>query len=109
MAQKQTAFVVVSKDWIDTGVRYMLNGGNMSRSTTGTHLVIGEVDDASDQRGLWLKKVTTTKLTKDGSPVTMKFMIPWSFIFGCGLADDEEDKPKPGFPTGGTLIWEEPQ
>ena len=89
MVHKKTAFVVVSKDWINTGVRHLLNHGRGSHSTGDTHLVIAPLDDASDHRGLWLSGITTTQLTADSSSVTMKFMIPWSAILGLGLIDEE--------------------
>ena len=101
MAQKQTAIVVVNKSWIDTAVRHLVNNGQTSRSTGETHLLIGDVEDASDHRGLWLKNILTNQLTRDGSPITMKLMIPWSFIVGVGLADDDlQGKMKPGFNGG---------
>jgi hypothetical protein len=103
MAQKQTAIVVVSKDWINTGVRFLVNHGKKSGTIGGspdTHLVIAPVDDASDHRGLWLKGITTTELTTDTSPVTLKFMIPWSFVLGLGLIDGERNSV--GFKAGET-------
>lgn len=102
MAQKQTVIVVVSKEWMDTGVRHLVNHGATSRSTSSTHILIGDVEDTSDQRGLWLKNVKTAQLTADRSTVSMKF------IFGLGLLDDEPVKPRPGFPSEGTQTWDEP-
>ena len=82
--------MVVSKDWINTaGVRHLVNHGRESRSTGETHLVIADLEDTSDHHGLWLKNVNTTSLKPDGSNVTMRFMIPWSFIVGLGVVDRE--------------------
>jgi hypothetical protein len=110
MAQKQTAFVVVSKDWIDSGARYFINNGEMSSSTTNTHIVIGEVEDATNERGLWLKNVKTTGFTRASSPgvaVTMRVLIPWAFVLSLGLVvDHETGKTKLGYPEG-AHIWEE--
>lgn len=90
MAQQQRVTVVVSKDWIDTGVHYLLNSGAPTRSTASGHIIFGNLEDASDHRGLWLKNVRTTCLTTDRSPVTMKLMIPWTFVFAFGVIDEGE-------------------
>ncbi len=87
MAQKQTAIVVVSKEWIDTAVRHLVNHGRESRSTGQTHVITADIEDTADHRGLWLSNVNTSQLTKDGSNVTMRFMIPWNFILGLGVVD----------------------
>jgi hypothetical protein len=55
MSQKQTAIVVVSKDWINTSVRHLINEGRESRSTGETHLVYADLEGTSDHHGLWLK------------------------------------------------------
>lgn len=87
MPQTETAIVVVSKEWIDTAVRHLINQGRESRSTGETHLIFADLDDLSDHRGLWLKNVKTNRLTVDASDVTMRFMIPWSVIVGLGVVD----------------------
>jgi len=107
MAQLQTVIVVVSKEWVDTGVRYLLSNGNTSRSTTASHILFGDLDDSSDHRGLWLKNVKTTSLTADSSIVKMKLMIPWAFVFAFAIVDDGE-KPPPGFPSEGVQVWDGP-
>lgn len=81
---------------LDQHVRYLVRNGKMS-SSADTHIVIPPLEDASDQRGLWLREITTTQLTEDLSPVTMKFMIPWSFVIACGLVDDRPEKVRLGF------------
>ena len=96
MAQRKSVFVVVSKEWINTAVRHLVNRGLESRSTGETHLIIADLEDMSDQRGLWLKDVKTDRLTTDGSEVTMRFMIPWGVIVGLGVVDDAMAL-KPGF------------
>lgn len=102
MAQKQkTAVVVVSKDWIDTSVRHLINHGQESRSTGDTHIVYADLEDTSDHHGLWLKNIKTTQLMKDGSETVMRFMIPWAFVVALGVIDGVEVKP--GF-AGGVLI-----
>src|ERR1035438_2482114 len=99
MSQQQTAFVVVSKDWLDTGVRYCISHGRKSRSTSNTHILIGDVENTSDERGLWLKNIKTTAFSDGDSPatLTMKFMIPWTFVLGLGLVADEAGETKLGF------------
>jgi hypothetical protein len=93
MAQQQTAIVVVRKDWINTSVRHLINHGNESRSTGDTHLIFGDLHDATDLHGLWLQNIHTDRLTKDGSRVTMRFMIPWSVIvaFAAGMTFERAD------------------
>jgi hypothetical protein len=104
---EQTAIVVVTKEWIDTGVRFLLNDGKMSGSTSNTHIVTADVENTSDQRGLWLKNVKTRAMKRDGSVVTMRLMIPWTFVLGLGLVGGERDTP--GFVTEGTHVWPGPQ
>ena len=110
MSQQQTAFVVVSKDWLDTGIRYCINHGRTSRSTSNTHILIGDVENTSDERGLWLKNIKTTEFSDGDSPatLTMKFMIPRSFVLGLGLVADEAGETKLGFCPEGARIWNEP-
>jgi hypothetical protein len=102
MAQKETAIVVVSKDWINTGVRHLINHGRESASTGETHLIFADLEDTADLRGLWLKNVHTNRLTADGSKVTMRFMIPWGAIVGLGVVEHGA-KLDPGF-AGGVVI-----
>jgi len=105
---KQTAFVVVNKDWIDSGARYLVNNGERSRSDGDTHIFIGEVEDATSERGLWLKNVKTTAFDRPSSPgagIIMKVMIPWAFVLSLGLVDDEAGKAKLGYSSG---VWNAP-
>jgi hypothetical protein len=88
MAKPRKGVVVVTKEWINTGVRHLINHGNESRSTGDTHVIFADLDDTTDQRGLWLKNVHTDRLTTDGARVTMQFMIPWSAVVGLGVVDD---------------------
>ena len=103
MALKQTAIVVVSKAWMDTGgVRLLVNDGRKSQSSDDTHIVVAPLDDSSDQLGLWLQGITTTQMTEDGSPLTMRLMIPWSFIVALGIVDGEKETL--GFQTNETVV-----
>jgi hypothetical protein len=48
MAQKETAIVVVSKNWINTSwVSHLINQGKESRSTGDTHLITADLEDAN--------------------------------------------------------------
>src|ERR1022692_445151 len=108
MTQKQTAFVVVTKNWIDSGARYFVNNGEVSRSETDTHILIGEVEDTSSERGLWLKNIKTTGFVRAGAPdvaLTMKVLIPWASVLSLGLVDDEAGKTKLGYCPEGAHIW----
>jgi len=88
MSRKQTAVVVVSKNWIDTSVRHLINEGRESRSTGETHIVYADLEGTSDPHGLWLKNVKTTRIKADGEEVVMaRFMIPWAFIVALGVID----------------------
>ena len=100
MAQQQTAIVVVTKDWINTSwVRHLINQGKESRSTGDTHLITADLEDANDQRGLWLKNIHADHATTDGSRLTMRFMIPWSVIVALGVVD-HRTQTAPGFAPG---------
>ena len=86
----QTAIVVVSKDWFNTpGIRHVLARGIESRSSGPTHLLIGPLADRNDPHGLWVKGITATNLTRDASPVKLEFMIPWGYVYGLALVQDE--------------------
>jgi hypothetical protein len=103
MAQKQSAFVVVSKEWINTTVRHLINQGQESRSAGDTHLIIADLEDTSDSRGLWLNNIKTDRLRTDGATVTMRFMIPWGAIVGLGVVDHGAQV-EPGF--AGGIVFE---
>jgi hypothetical protein len=96
MAQKQTAIVVVKKQWVND-LRHLLHDGHESRSTDDVHLLIGALEDASDLRGLWLKDVPSSILKKDGSAVKMKVLIPWTNVVGCGIVNEDAEKVAAGF------------
>jgi hypothetical protein len=88
MSQKQTAIVVVTKAWINTSVRHLINDGRESHSTGDTHIVYADLEGTSDHHGLWLRNIKTARLTADGSEVAMtRFMIPWTFIVALGVVD----------------------
>jgi hypothetical protein len=97
MAKKRTAIVVVSKQWFDSS-RVLLSGSPPSESTGDSHVIIGPLDDANDERGLWLKDIITTGILKkdaedDTSPVTVeRLMIPWAFVLALGLVEQEAHK-----------------
>lgn len=76
MAQEQTAVVAVSKEWINTAVRVLVNESRLSRSEANTNILIAPLEDTSDPHGLWLAGVTTRGLTTDGSEVKMRVMVP---------------------------------
>ena len=98
MPNEQTAFVVVTKEWFNfAGVRHLLNAGRLSKSSGEAHLIIAPMGDSSDHKGLWLKGITTHELTKDGSPVTMDFMIPWNYVIGFALRTDDKHNGNMGF------------
>ena len=93
MAQKDTAVVVVSKEWMNSGVHHVANESRLSESDGDTHLFIAPLEDALDHRGLWLRDVKSTRLTEDASSVTMKFLIPWQFILAVGLIEEGSKVP----------------
>lgn len=91
MARQQTAIVIVSKHWINTeGINTILAKGRISEATGDAHIVIATVSDTSDPQGLWLSGIKTSELKRDGSSISMKFMVPWRFVLGLGLVDDLE-------------------
>jgi hypothetical protein len=96
MAQKQTAVIVVNKEWVSGSVAHLINDGHPSRSTGLTHLIIGRFEETTNQ-GVWISGVTTTRLTPDQSPITMKLMIPWFVIQTLGIIDDPQGKVSPGY------------
>src|SRR5688572_18948045 len=105
---KQTAFIVVSKEWFNTaGINHILNDGKESHASGGAHLIMAGDPDLSDHRGIWLTNVVTTAVlnTSDGSPVNMKFMIPWHYVLGLGLPELQSQESTIGFKAGaGTTL-----
>ena len=100
MPQTNTGFVIVSKDWFDTpGVYQLIGRGRPRRSTGDAHTLIGPVSDANNHLGLWLGPIGTTELTTDGSPVVMRFLIPWRFVLGLGVETDSSKPRSVGFNT----------
>ncbi len=104
MPKKQTAFVVVSKSWFDGAMALLV--GKTSTSTGDAHLIVGPLDDISDNRGLWLKDFKSVLERKgDGSRVTMRrLMIPWHAVLLVGIVDESVKIPT-GF--GGTVLTPE--
>jgi hypothetical protein len=64
-----------------------------------THLLIGPLEDAVDPHGVLLSGITSHQLTEDGSPITMKLLVPWSAILALGIVEDENAKVKHGYTT----------
>jgi hypothetical protein len=87
---KQIAFIVVSKEWFNTGgINHILANGRESQGSGEAHLIMADNADLGDHRGIWLTNVITTAVLNrsDGSPVKMKFLIPWHHVLGLGLPD----------------------
>ena len=97
MPKKTFAFIVVSKEWMNTGVRILLNSGKKSTSASESHLIIAPYDKA-DGFGVWIHGVESSALRVDGSVTRMDFLIPWSAILGFGV--EESSKKLIGFATG---------
>lgn len=108
MAGKQRAFVVVSRSWVNTdGISEIVNNGRKSQADGDAHMVIAPLHDVSDHRGLWLEKITTDKLRRDGATISLTFMIPWSFVLGLGLLDETDAAASIGFKgTGSTSVFQ---
>jgi hypothetical protein len=104
MAKHETVFVVVRKDWINTaGINQIVGHGRESNAEGDAHLIISDRGfDLSDHRGLWLNRVTTTVLTRDGSEIAMRFLIPWSAVLGLGIRDADASQNTVGF-TGAAM------
>jgi hypothetical protein len=100
MAQKQTAFVVVTKSWHDLTITPLISGRESS-SKEDAHVLIGPVHDLSDARGLWLSDFTSNVFRKDGTVVHMNVLIPWQHVLFVGVADESIPSPT-GF-KGGTV------
>ena len=59
--------------------------------------------DCADERGVWIKEITSQQLTRDRSGVVMKVFVPWSAIQALGVVDEECGKVQVGFPA--TNAW----
>jgi len=105
---KQIAFIVVSKEWFNTGgINHILANGRESQGSGEAHLIMAGDPDLSDPRGIWLTNVITTAVLNrsDESPVKMKFMIPWHYVLGLGLPDVQSAESTIGFKAGaGTTL-----
>jgi hypothetical protein len=98
--KEQTVILVLQKEWVNT-VAFLLNEGKASESTGKTHLLIGPFDH-SDAQGVCVREIPSHQLTNDRSAVMMTVMVPWSAIIGVGIVNEEQEKIKAGFATGGT-------
>jgi hypothetical protein len=97
MRKHQTAFVVVTKEWINTaGINTIVAGGKHSEAAGETHLIIANLKE-HDHHGVWLSGVTTAELRRDGTEVVMDFMIPWSVIVGVGVLEGKYEGQTVGF------------
>lgn len=94
--EKQTAVLVVSKVWVDE-VCHLVNRGRSSGSTGDTHMLIAPLEDLNDPHGVWLSDIATNDLTKDGSEVKMKLMVPWAVIVAIGVLDKDQENVPMGF------------
>ena len=97
MVKEQTAILILRKDWANAA-SILINEGKRSESTAETHVLIALFDFA-DERGVWLKEITSHQLTSDRSSVEMKVFIPWSAIFCLGIADEKCAEVQLGFAT----------
>jgi hypothetical protein len=107
METKQTVFIIVDERWFNmAGVNDLVGRGVKSNSSSGAHLIISGITDLSDHKGIWLGNVTTNILhAKDRSPVTMKVMIPWSYVLSVGVQEEEVGESMPiGFTTTGVAM-----
>ena len=108
MPMKQIAFIVVSKEWFNTGgINHILANGRESQGNGEAHLIVAGDPDLSEHRGIWLTNVITTAVLNrsDESPVKMKFMIPWHYVLGLGLPDVQSTESTIGFKAGaGTTL-----
>ncbi len=96
MAKEQTAILILGKDWANAAA-ILINEGKRSESTAETHMLIAPYDCA-DERGVWIKEITSQQLTRDRSGVVMKVFVPWSAIHALGVVDEECGKVQVGFP-----------
>jgi hypothetical protein len=100
--RETTAVVFVEKVWYDDTLRFLI-GETQSTSTTGVHLLIGELrDDTTDPRGLWFRNVPSPHV-KDGAVVKLEYMVPWRVVLGVGLVDESNPQPI-GFQPGAFTI-----
>ena len=87
MAKKQTAFVVVQKSWFNLAMNALVTRRD-SQSEVDAHVLIADLDDVTDHRGLWIRNIKSAyQNKKDDSWVMMKLMIPWQFVLSVGLVD----------------------
>ena len=93
---KQTAIVVVNKDWFNSGGRILV-GNRRSSSTGQVHIVTAALKDASGPVGVWLENIKREGFTTDGSELIMDVLIPWSAIVSLGIFEGSEDQIKVGF------------
>jgi len=93
---KKKAVLVVSKEWVNSGVNVLVNRGRASRSTTAGHLLIAWLAGV-DAHGVWLENVSTGELTEDGSDVSLRVLVPWNFVLCMGELEDEEKKVPMGY------------
>jgi hypothetical protein len=110
MANKQTGFIVVKKDWFNTPAVNDLLGGERSNSDGPAHLILAGDPDLSDHKGIWLHSFKTSFLhRKDRSPVMMSVLIPWGCVLSIGVLDDDDAESIIGFKPGSatTLIDEQ--
>jgi hypothetical protein len=90
--KKQTAFVVVQREWFNQAIQPLTD--NESHSEIDAHVMIGTVDDLTDLKGLWLRDVPSRYLKKgSNSFITMRLMIPWQSVLSLGLVDESPTLP----------------
>jgi hypothetical protein len=100
--RETTAVVFVDQTWYDNSLRFLI-GKPKSTSTTGVHLLIGELrDDTNHPIGVWFRDVPSPHV-RDGAVVKMEYLVPWKVVLGVGLVN--ESKPQPiGFEPGAFTI-----
>ena len=78
--------VYVNKGWYEKTLGHLV--GDKRGGEEPLQILIGDLKDAGDPRGLWLQRVTTRELRDDRSEVALTFLIPWQYVQGLGVADD---------------------
>jgi hypothetical protein len=93
--RKNTGFVFVDKAWFNQTLRGLF-GLDRTETLENVHLMIGEIE-VNEALGVWLKDTKTSVLRKDGAEVKMDFLVPWRFVVGVGLSEDDAIPSRVGF------------
>ena len=98
--------VVVTREWVNRrGVRLFIREGREIPKEADSHIILGNVLDANDARGLWMesKRGGQSQLPANQP---MGIMIPWNCILCIVIRQDLspelwDEARKIGFVTGG--------